>query len=141
MNMAQKQLFEYWRNVSDESRPPTPDKIDPLAFDPKALPFLVLEEVDPTSGRLRTRLTGTAYRDAVGYEGTHLRTDEIRGGAAAANRLAWLVATRQPYWYRGPCTFSLRPWLPFSVLALPFSPPGDGVSRVLCVFDFAPEPA
>lgn len=118
---------------------PVPEKIDPLAFTTGVLPFLVVEERDERTGRYRTRLAGTAYRDAVGYEGTNLYTDETEGTEDAVERLRWMAEHRQPYWYRGLCTFSYRPWTPFSVLSLPFAHLGRPVSRALCVFDFAPE--
>lgn len=139
MSMPQKQVFEYWRGACDGDRLPTPDRIDPLAFTAGVLPFLVVEEREERTGRYRTRLAGTAYRDAVGYEGTNLYTDETVGTEDAVERLRWMAEHRQPYWYRGLCTFSYRPWTPFSVLSLPFAHSGRPVSRALCVFDFAPE--
>jgi hypothetical protein len=134
----QKLLFKYWRNAHSGEDLPAPEHIDALAFPTTALPFLVLEEFERDTGRFRTRLTGTAYRDSVGYEGADRRTDETPGAERAAERLNWIVQGRQPYWYRGPLTFSHRPWTPFSVLSLPFGRAGEPVSRVLCVFDFQP---
>lgn len=137
-NANQRALFQYWLNFYTDGALPSPDLINPLAFPTQALPFLVLEEFEPDIGRFRTRLAGTAYRDAVGYESTNLRTDETPGAAEASARLAWIVKARQPYWYHGPFTFSARPWTMFSVLCLPFAPAEGPVSRVLCVFDLDP---
>lgn len=138
-DLNQITLFEYWQSSRAGAELPLPECIDPLAFPTTALPYLVVEEYEPDTRRFRTRLTGTAYRDAAGYEGTNLRTDETPGGQSAAERLAWVVEARQPYWYRGPFSFSARPWTTFSVLGLPFGRPGEPVARVLCVFDFRPE--
>ena len=134
----QRALFQYWVNFHRNGNLPSPDLINPLAFPKEALPFLVIEEFEPDTGRFRTRLAGTGYRDAVGYESTNLRTDETPGAGEASARLAWCVEARQPYWYRGPFTFSSRPWTMFSVLCLPFAPAEGSVSRVLCVFDLDP---
>jgi hypothetical protein len=134
----QRALFEYWLKFCNVPDIPSPDRIDALAFPRRALPFLVVEEFEPDTRRFRTRLAGTAYRDAVGYESTNRRTDETPGAAEASARLAWTVEARQPYWYQGPFTFSARPWTTFSVLGLPFAHPGEPVSRVLCVFDLDP---
>ncbi|SDF92539.1 hypothetical protein [Thalassobaculum litoreum] len=131
-------LFRYWQDSHLGGGLPSPDCIDPLAFPTAALPFLVLEEYERDTRRFRTRLTGTAYRDAVGYESTNRRTDETPGGHAAAERLHWIVEASQPYWYQGPFSFSARPWTAFSVLSLPFGRIDEPVSRVLCVFDFQP---
>lgn len=135
----QTMLYKYWQNSRQGADLPVPNCIDPLAFPASALPFLVVEEYEPETGRFRTRLAGTAHRDAVGYEGTNLRTDETPGGRSVVERLKWSVEARQPYWYRGPLTFSDRPWASFSVLGLPFGHPGAPVSRVLCVFDYQPD--
>lgn len=136
----QREVYDYWAECDRDGDLPLPDKIDPLAFTTGVLPFLVVEERVDSTGRYRTRLAGTAYQDAVGYEGTNLYTDETDGTEDAVERLQWMADHRQPYWYRGPCTFSYRPWSSFSVLSLPFAYPGQPVSRALCIFDFAPEP-
>lgn len=135
----QRSLFEYWQSSRDGAEMPLPERIDPLVFPTAALPYLVVEEYEPETRRFRTRLAGTAHRDATGYEGTNLRTDETPGGRSAGERLAWVVEARQPYWYRGLLTFSARPWTSFSVLGLPFGRPDEPVSRILCVFDFRPD--
>lgn len=135
----QKVIFDYWLQCCSDFEIPPPERIDPLALPPSVLPFLAIEEYDAGIGRFQTRLSGTAYRDAVGYDGTNLRTDEIAGTETAIARLTRLVESRRPYWYAGPCTFSRSPWRPFSVLSLPFGHPGEPVSRVLCVFDFSPD--
>lgn len=131
-------LFKYWQNAHRGDDLPAPECIDPLAFPTASLPYLVIEEYEADARRFRTRLTGTAYRDAVGHDGTNLRTDEMPGGCAAADRLRWIAETRRPYWYRGPMVFSTKPWTSFSVLSLPFGHRHAPLSRVLCVFDFQP---
>ncbi|WPZ36279.1 PAS domain-containing protein [Thalassobaculum sp. OXR-137] len=135
----QRAMFEYWLAARDGADLPLPSRIDPVELPRGCLPYIMVKEHEPGTGRYRTRLTGTAFRDASGFDGTNLYSDEILGNAGTLERFNWAVANRQPYWYQGPLSFSVFDYKKFSALVLPFADPGQPVTRLVAVFDFQPD--
>lgn len=137
----QRAVFEYWlsvRTTADDL--PTPDRIDPLDLPRGSLPVIMVKEHEIDSGRYRTRLAGTEFRQASGFDGTNVYSDQLTGNAGTIDRFDWAVANRQPYWYQGSLAFGANDLKQFSVLVLPFAEPDRPVSRLMCVFDFNPDP-
>jgi hypothetical protein len=139
-DVHQRAVFEYWMASRDGTGLPPPARIDPVDLPRGSLPFILVKEHETDSGRYRTRLAGTAFRDASGFDGTHLYSDQLSGNAGTLDRFNWAVANRQPYWYQGSLAFSAKDYKQFSVLVLPFADPEQPVSRLVCVFDFDPNP-
>lgn len=138
-NIHQRAVFEYWLAVREGADMPPPSRIDPVELPRGSLPSIVVKEYEPDTGRYRTRLAGTAFRDATGFDGTNGYSDQISGNTGTVERFGWAVANRKPYWYQGPLAFAANDFKQFSALILPFSEPGQPVSRLLCVLDFSPD--
>ena len=135
-NTHQRAVFEYWLASRAGTELPPPSRIDPVALPRGSLPFIIVKECEADTGRYRTRLTGTAFRDAAGFDGTNLYSDQIVGNSGTMERFDWAVANRQPYWYQGPQSFSAFDFRLFSALVVPFADPGGPVSRLVGVLDF-----
>ena len=135
----QRAVFEDWLALRADTDLPGPEHIDPVALPRGSLPVILVKECEADTGRYRTRLAGTAFRDASGFDGTHLYTDDIKGSAGTLERFGWAVANRKPYWYQGSMAFGTKDYKQFSVLVLPFAETGQPVCRLVCVFDFAPD--
>lgn len=138
-NIHQRAVFEYWMAARATADVPPPSRIDPVELPRGSLPSIVVKECEPDTGRYRTRLAGTAFREATGFDSTHSYSDQISGNTGTVDRFNWAVANRRPYWYQGPLAFSLRNFKKYSVLVLPFAEPGGPIARLLCVLDFEPD--
>ncbi|MCR9072002.1 MAG: PAS domain-containing protein [Alphaproteobacteria bacterium] len=138
-DVHQRAVFEFWLAARTDEDMPPPARIDPIELPKGSLPMILVKECEASTGRYRTRLAGTAFREATGFDGTHLYSDSLDGSAGTVDRFNWAVGERKPYWYQGSLAFSTNDLKQFSVLVLPFAEPDQPVTRLLCVFDFDPD--
>lgn len=73
-------LYDYWVSCGPEDRLPARADIDPVDIPRKALPYIVLAEIDQKSGRILYRLVGTVMVEEWGADFTGRYVDEIMTG-------------------------------------------------------------
>lgn len=128
--------FDYWcENRAGRKLPPAA-AIDPLSMPRVCLPFIVVLEVEKPPLRFRCRLTGTEVVDSLGADLTGLYIDELPGIADQLARMEWCVRENQPYLVEDAVTFAPHNYRRYRTMALPFGNGGQGVERIVFVFDF-----
>jgi len=135
---GQRELFDYWLEVSGEKTIPSRADFDPLRV-PHLLPHLGLIDLRDGFDRGQFRLAGTRLRDVYGKEITGLRMSEVFSGTCADpwsrihTRIATEAVSAQGVTH-GPTEG--RGHIVLFWLRLPFSDDGTRVDRILC-YDLA----
>ncbi|WP_193367860.1 PAS domain-containing protein [Pelagibius marinus] len=128
--------YDYWWQTRGELELPPADAIDPLRMPRACLPFIVILEVEASPLRFRCRLTGTRVVDSLGVDLTGLYIDELPNIEKPLARMAWCVRERRPYLVEDAVTFAPNDYRRYRTMALPFGDGGQGVERIVFVFDF-----
>jgi hypothetical protein len=128
--------YDYWCDNRDNLELPPADAIDPLKMPRACLPFIVILEVEDPPLRFRCRLTGTRVVESLGVDLTNLYIDELPGIAKQLARMEWCVRERRPYLVEDAVTFAPHDYRRYRTMALPFGGGGQGVERIVFVFDF-----
>ncbi len=128
--------YDYWCDNRGNLELPPADAIDPLRMPRACLPFIVILEVEDPPLRFRCRLTGTEVVNSLGVDLTGLYIDELPEIAKQLARMEWCVRKRQPYLVEDAVTFAPHDYRRYCTMALPFGGGGQGVERIVFVFDF-----
>ncbi|MFC4348408.1 PAS domain-containing protein [Kordiimonas lipolytica] len=122
--------------VAPERADLTPMKIS------EALPFLTIFDVEYDPFRLKCRLMGSAFANAIGYDATGNYVDSYPHTEALTRRAKWVIGKVQPMLITGlPLAWSPeKDYKTYDTLSLPFMGDGDKVEAILYLNQFhAPE--
>lgn len=133
-NDCLKELLGYWISIHPRTRLPSREDFDPLDV-PKALPHLVLTDVERNPYRFRIRLMGTSVVEAIGSDFTGGYLDEVWPGSEdqliIRHRIAVAESGMPSYRYGvSPTPFRLD-FAPLERIFLPFSSDGISVDKIL----------
>lgn len=131
---ALRGLLEYWMSIHPGDRMPGRQDFDPLAV-PRALPNMVLTDVEREPFRFRVRLMGTAVVKAMGDDFTGRYLDEVWPDSSDQPLIAHRVevaGSGLPNYRHGvsPTKFRLD-FLPVERIFLPFAADGREVDMIL----------
>jgi len=95
-----KEFLRCWRGARGDRAMPRRKDIDPTAFPPRLLPFLMLVDVVDGGARFRFRLVGTGAVAAIGEDLTGRHVDEVNQSVAYRDYITELyrrvLETRRP---------------------------------------------
>ena len=134
-----RELFAYWQKKSAGRMAPKPRDIEPGDLK-RLLPFIAISEVLNDPFNLRFRLVGTSIVEAVGYDFTGKRFDEM---PVTTDLDTWLSHYRRVIERKGPYYGRyLGEFGPDSVRhvdhgAFPLSSSGEFVDRIIEIEDWS----
>lgn len=135
-------MLDFWRAERGDRRVPSIESLDPLRFDRRALPFLVLADILDDSGLVEYRLVGEEMVRRWGANFRGRRSDELFSGdyRAFLERGFALARSEQcPIYSESVFRWNDGGWIKTNRLLLPFSAQPDAApSRVAVVQVFLP---
>lgn len=142
LDAVQQAMLDYWRAVKGEDATPTVDALDPLAFDRRALPYLLVADYLNDQGLIRYRLIGEEVVRRWGINFSGKRSDEMFTGdyrVYLERCFALARSERCPVYSESIFRWNDGGWTRTSRLLLPFSAEPGGVPvRVVAVQVFMP---
>jgi len=129
-------LYDVW-DSKREARP-APSRSDISPFDmKKVLPLITLSDVETEPFRLKSRLVGTGFVDAIGFDPTGHYTDEIEHTEMLHRRSRWVVDNCKPLMTRGlPLLWSPKDFKCYDTLCLPLIDEDGHVNMLLFINRF-----
>lgn len=132
----QRDLYAWYTAIAEKNVLPSRADFDPLDF-PRALPHLMLLDVERSPPRYRMRLVGTLIVDASGNDSTGKYLGQDHGGEIALERAATVVANRSPTFESElPMEWSPMNYKKYSVLRLPLSADGEHIDMLIYCLEF-----
>lgn len=117
--------------------------VTPRQIGPKAMPNVVMVDVEPAPRRYRLRLIGTALVRAGGLDNTGRYFDELAEEQREANAffvavLDRLVSRRRPLIYTANLFFRDMEWVRYRCLAAPLAGEDGNVDRIVGAAEILP---
>nr|WP_281500724.1 PAS domain-containing protein [Kordiimonas marina] len=129
-------LYDIWD--SKRGGRPAPSRADLSPFDmKKVLPLITLSDVEWEPFRLKSRLVGTGFVEAIGFDPTGHYTDEFEHTEMLHRRSRWVADHCMPLMTRGlPLLWSPKDFKCYDTLCLPLIGEDGRVNMLLFINRF-----
>ena len=136
-------LDQVIRKARCEGRMAVRADVTPRAIGPRAMPTVVIVDVEEVPRHYRLRLVGTAMvrltgRDNTGRTFEEMAEEHREAHAFFVSVLDRLVSRRRPLIFTGNLFYRDMEWVRYRCLACPLSQDGERVDRIVAAFEMLP---
>lgn len=132
-----QRTYNLWHSKLGKDRLPGRRDFTPPELSAKALPTIMLVDVESLPAGFTVRLAGTAIVAMMGRDPTGMAVTDLRGGDKLAARFAALVMQARPYLALDlPTPWPNEKHPSYSVLALPLAKDGKQIDMLMMSLHF-----